>query len=795
MPMKMEKALRGLVFLIILIAGTETNAQDIRNNPGSNHGNRFEQLGTILPTPNEYRSASGAPGPRYWQQRCDYDITCELDEDNRKLFGKETITYFNNSPDILTYLWLQLDENQHSAVNNAGYQSSNFMPGKLTERDLENLKGIKDKPFGFNIDKVTDSSGKPLKYTVNKTMMRIDLPQPLKPGRRYVFKIDWNYFIVERMKYGGRGGYEYFPEDGNDIFTMAQWYPRLCVYSDFQGWQNKQFAGSGEFALAFGNFKVSMTVPSDHVVMSTGLCQNYSQVLTSKEMERWKKAQNAREIIEIVTLPEAVAREKNRSRKKKTWVFKADMVRDFAWGSSRKFVWDAMPEYVEGKKVMCMSAYGKEAYNLYRRYSTKAVAHTIKTYSKFTIPYPYPVAQSIEASNGMEYPMICFNFGRCEKDGTYSEGTKNGMIGVVIHEVGHNFFPMIINSDERQWTWMDEGLNSFVEYLSEELWDNKFPVGKGPAYKIVDYMKMPKDQLEPIMTNSENIVMFGPNGYSKPATGLNMLRETIMGRELFDFAFREYARRWAFRHPTPADLFRTMEDASGEDLDWFWRGWFYNTDPVDISLDSVRWAVLNTEEPDDTSSLENRQIRQTVGKPILNNFDDISKIRNRNDQSIRFLTDTDTSLQDFYWKYARGLVRVDSTPFFIQAPPRNEEQLSAAERKRMADSVFLYELSFSNKGGMVMPIIIEWTYKDGSKETDRIPVYVWRKNESKVVKTFARNKEVASIKLDPMRETADIQEGNNSWPAATPPSKFRMFKSRNGGRQTGNNPMQREIKN
>jgi hypothetical protein len=774
-------------------------AQDIRNNPGSNHGNRFEQLGTILPTPNEYRTASGAPGPKYWQQRCDYDIICELDEENRRLRGKETIKYFNNSPDVLTYLWLQLDENQHSNENNSGYQSSNFLPGKLSVRDLENMRGIKDKNYGVNIEKITDSSGKPLKYTINKTMMRIDLPQPLKPGRRFTFKVDWNYFIADRMRYGGRGGYEHFPDDGNDIFTMTQWYPRLCVYSDFQGWQNKQFAGSGEFALTFGNFRVSMTVPADHIVMSTGQCQNYSEVLSPAELSRWKKAQQATEVTEIVTLAEATAREKSKIKKKKTWIFNADMVRDFAWGSSRKFVWDAMPAWVEGKKVMCMSAYGKEAYNLYRRYSTKAVAHTIKTYSKFTVPYPYPVAQSIEASNGMEYPMICFNFGRCEKDGTYSEGTKNGMIGVIIHEVGHNFFPMIINSDERQWTWMDEGLNTFVEYLSEELWDNKFPVGRGPAYKIVDYMKLPKDQLEPIMTNSENIIQFGPNAYSKPATGLNMLRETIMGRELFDFSFREYARRWAFRHPTPADFFRTMEDASGEDLDWFWRGWFYNTDPVDISLDSVRWAILNMET--DSSEREPRQIRQNVAKPILNSYDDISKIRNRKDSSIRFLTDTDTSLQDFYWRYARGLARVDSTPFLISTAPRNEEPLTAEETKSYSESVYMYELTFSNKGGLVMPIIIEWTYVDGSKETDRIPVYVWRKNENKVTKAFAKAKEVKSVKLDPMRETADINENNNNWPVTSSPSKFQLFKNRTRERERdrnrpgGSNPMQREIKN
>src|SRR5215510_12179587 len=428
------------------------------------------------------------------------------------------------------------------------------------------------------------------------------------------------------MNEGWRGGYEYFAEDGNHLFTMAQWYPRLCVYSDFQGWQNHQFTGRGEFALTFGNFKVQMTVPADHIIGATGECQNYAQVLTPAQMARWQKAQTSKEPIEIVTLAEAKQGEANNTSAKKTWIFKADNVRDFAWGSSPKFVWDAMPAYVEGKKVMAMSFYGKEAYGLYRKYSTKAVAHTIQTYSKFTIPYPYPVAQSVEASNGMEYPMICFNFGRTEKDGTYSEGTKYGMLGVIIHEVGHNFFPMIINSDERQWSWMDEGLNSFVEYLTEELWDNKFPVrGKGPAFTIVDYMKLPKDQLEPIMSNSENIVRFGPNAYTKPATGLNMLRETIMGRKLFDYAFKEYARRWAFKHPEPADFFRTMEDASGEDLDWFWRGWFYGTEACDIAIDSVR-----SFKPDFVTggTQKDTVIYSKLEQPRAPRYDDISKVRN-----------------------------------------------------------------------------------------------------------------------------------------------------------------------
>lgn len=789
-----------IAFAFLVLSFSCVQAQDIRNNPGSNHGNRFEQLGTILPTPNEYRTASGAPGPKYWQQRCDYDIVCELDEKDLRLNGKETLTYFNNSPDQLTYLWIQLDENQHSKNDNSGYQSSSTMQQRYGEGSF--AAEDKTDKFGDKIVKITDANGKDLKYTINKTMMRVELPTVLKPGQQFIFKIDWYYYIPDRMTLGGRGGYEYFAEDGNYLFTMTQWYPRLCVYSDFQGWQNHQFVGSGEFALTFGNFKVSMTVPSDHVVMGTGQCQNYAAVLSPAQLNRWNKAQKAKDVTEVVTLAEATAREKAKSNSKKTWIFKADMVRDFAWGSSRKFVWDAMPINVEGKKVMCMSAYGKEAYNLYRKFSTKAVAHTIRTYSHFTIPYPYPVAQSLEAANGMEYPMICFNFGRCEKDGTYSEGTKNGMLGVVIHEVGHNFFPMIINSDERQWTWMDEGLNSYCEYLAEELWDNKFPVSKGPAYKIVDYMKLPKDQLEPIMTNSENIAQFGPNAYSKPSTGLNILRETIIGRTNFDYAFKEYARRWAFKHPTPADLFRTMEDASGEDLDWFWRGWFYNTDPVDISIDTVKWAVLNTEAVAPRMNAGNNVIKQTLSKPNLNSFEDISKIRNKEDKQIVFATDADLSLRDFYWNYDRGLAKVDSTPVEITIPAAVIDTFTTEQKMALAGNKNVYELTFSNKGGLVMPIIIEWTYKDGSKEIDRIPVQIWRKNENKVTKAFIKNQEVVSIKLDPMRETADINERNNSWPAISTPSKFQLFKGGGGGGRGprggaggSGNPMQREIKN
>ncbi len=803
--------MRKLLFSLFMLCALGTiHAQDIKNNPGSNHGNKFEQLGTILPTANEYRTASGAPGTKYWQQRADYDIKCELDEANLKLKGSETVTYYNNSPDLLTYIWLQLDENEHSTINNANYQDRTTLGRSVTTSAIDALASQNtDNGYGHIITKLTDATGKTLKYTINKTMMRIDLPVALKPGQKFVFNLDWNYKISDHNVFRGRGGYELFPEDGNSLFTMAQWFPRLCVYSDFQGWQNHQFTGRGEFALAFGNYVVQMTVPADHVVLGTGTCQNYAQVLSPAQLTRWNQAQNAKEPIEVVTLEEATKAEKQKSTAKKTWIFKAENVRDFAWTSSRKYIWDAMPAYVEGKKIMCMSGYAKEAYGLYRKFSTKVVAHTIKSYSKFSIPYPYPVAQSIEADNGMEYPMICFNNGRTNKDGTYSESTKLGMLGVIIHEVGHNFFPMIVNSDERQWTWMDEGLNSFVEYLTEELYDNKYPSrGMGAGYTMARYMSLPKDQLEPIMTNSENIVGFGPNAYSKPATGLNILRETIMGRELFDYAFKEYARRWAFKHPTPADLFRTMEDASGEDLDWFWRGWFYGIDPCDIAIDSVKHGVF---DPNAVAAAGGGFggrgggggggfAPRSIDKPVLSLYDDISKIRNREDKKILFLTDIDTSLRDFYWRYARGLEPYDSVTK-IPAPtgaPAALDALSAEDKAKYAD-VNLYEIAFSNKGGLVMPIIVEFSFADGTKETQRIPAQIWRKNENSVTKLFLTKKKAVSIKLDPLRETADINEGNNIWPkagtAAAEPSKFSLFKaaSRQRGQSQGVNPMQNAL--
>jgi hypothetical protein len=523
-------------------------------------------------------------------------------------------------------------------------------------------------------------------------------------------------------------------------------------------------------------------VPSDHLVCATGECQNYQQVLTPAQYKRWQQAQTATEPVEIGLIEDAKNAEKNKATGTKTWIFKADSVRDFAWGSSRKFAWDAMPVTCEGKRVMCMSFYGKEAYGLYHRYSTKVVAHTIKTYSKYSIPYPYPVAQSVEAANGMEYPMICFNFGRTEKDGTYTEGAKNGMILVIIHEVGHNFFPMIINSDERQWTWMDEGLNTFVQFLTEREFDANYPSQRGPAYKLVDYMKLPKNQLEPIMTNSENIIGFGANAYGKPATALNILRETVMGRELFDFAFRQYCRRWAFKHPEPADFFRTMEDASAVDLDWFWRGWFYDIEPVDVSLDTVKAYVIKKGEKLPV------KMDTVYTRPKAREFEYITTIRNR-ESGLKPLVDADTTLRDFYYHYK-------PSPEVIKEVKNKYANIEAMPDSTFAkyENKYIYELKFTNKGGLVTPLIIQFNYMDGTSEIERIGAYIWRKNEKEVTKTFLRNNKIVSIQLDPYRETADINEKDNSWNIQAEPSRYDLFKSRAAnvrGQSAGQNPMQK----
>ncbi len=765
------KKLTFILFISMIV--NAVNAQ--QNNPGSNHGNRFEELNYLLPTPNEYRTASGAPGPRYWQQRADYDMAVEIDEPNNVLTGSETITYYNNSPTPLNYLWLQVDENFHKPTSDNNYINKTQMESRMTNNQLINLEPWRKlQGYGVNITRVVDEGFRSLKYTINQTMMRIDLPTTLNPGQKFAFKIDWNYKINDKQTRGGRGGYEAFAVDSNNLYSITQFYPRLAVYSDFYGWQTLQFTGGAEFALTFGNFNVKITTPADHLVAATGECQNYKSMLTAPQYSRWQQAQTATQPIEVVTLEDALLASKTKSAAKKTWIYKAENVRDFAFNSSRRLAWDAMAINIEGKKIMCMSYYCKEAYALYRKYSTKVVAHTLKVYSKYTIPYPYPVAISIEAANGMEYPMIAMNYGRTEKDGTYSEGTKNGMFSVIIHEVGHNFFPMIINSDERQYWWMDEGLNTFVQFLAEQEFDINYPSSRGPAHKIVDYMRLPKDRLEPIMTKSDAVVNVGSNAYAKASTGLNILRETIMGRELFDFAFKEYAKRWAFKHPTPSDLFRTMEDASAVDLDWFWRGWYFGTDPVDLAIDSVKWYKMEL-----STTEKNMQA-----------FEPIHITKDKLDKTFGQAVNEDTTLRDFYYYNKANII----------ASAETEKQKASAETFDKENNSFwlnknIYQLSVSNVGGMLMPIIIEWTYIDGTKEVDRIPVGIWKQNEQQITKVFIKDKQVVAIKLDPNKETADINEANGMWPLKEMPTKFELFKQAQAaaprGQSAGVNPMQK----
>jgi hypothetical protein len=771
----MRKSIYGLALglLIALPAMAQWSEQ--------NHAERFEQLGPMLRSPNVYRTASGAPGHMYWQQKADHEIKVELNDDNQSIKGWQKVTYHNLSPDDLKYLWIQLDQNERAKDSNTPKIAESSINPKMSLRQLENILWH-DLDLGYKIHAVKDMAGKDIPVTINKTMMRVDLPQPLKAGQSMEFTVDWSFNIHDRMSFiGGRPGYEFFPKDGNYLYTMAEWFPRMAVYSDFEGWQHKQFVGRGEFALTFGDYKVSITVPADHMVGSTGVLQNPKEVLSSTELERWERAKKTFDKPVIIrTQAEAERLEKGKAKDKKTWVFHAENVRDFAWTSSRKFIWDAMAVKQGGNEVMAMSYYGKEGNPLWEQYSTRVVAHTLKSYSSRTFDYPYPVAISVEATNGMEYPMICFNYGRPDEDGTYSDAIKYGMISVIIHEVGHNYFPMIVNSDERQWSWMDEGLNTFLQYLAEQEWDRNYPSRRGPAHKIVPYMKSEKHLLEPIMTNSENIVQFGPNAYAKPATGLNILRETIMGRELFDFAFREYSERWMFKHPTPDDFFRTMEDASGVDLDWFWRGWFYGTEPVDISLEAVNWYKLDNRTPTEKKADAKKEFDREETY--------ISKTYNLKD-TPQTVVEADPATRDFYNSYNPFTV----TPEDETAYKAFMGSLSPKEKELMNSGLNFYELKFKNIGGLVMPLILQFNYADGTSEVERIPAEIWRLNETEVSKVFAKKKEVKSILLDPYRETADIDESNNMWPRQFSPSRFELFKGAGGvrGAASGDNPMKR----
>ena len=751
------KKLASLAFSFLFIA-TAVMSQDApkKRQKGHTDQNKFRQLKDVLPTPNNRRTASGAPGYEYTQQKVDYVMDIVIDEDKNLLIGNESITYHNNSKDYLEYLWVQLDQNMRSPDSKTPLAKSEDLGNTAFNSPATFTKNNLTKPadFGFKIQKVNSAMGSSLSYTVNRTMMRINLPKPLAPGNTFEFSIQWNYLINNSVTDGGRSGFELFT-DGNKNFTIAQFFPRLAVYDNVEGWQNMQFWGRSEWALEFGDYDVKITVPSDHIVDATGELQNEKKVLTKEQRVRFEKARTSfKDPVFIVTQEEAEKAEKLKSKKSKTWHFNAKNVRDFAFASSRKYIWDAMAVNINGKTIMAVSLYPKEGNPLWEEHSTRVVANTLEEYSKMTFDYPYSKAISVHADRqGMEYPMICFNYGRPQPDGTYSERTKRGMIGVITHEVGHNFFPMIVNSDERQWTWMDEGINSFVEILSELDYDPNFFTGNLPK-DIVRYMSMDQDNLSPIMSQGDYVKNFGPNAYTKPAAGLYMLRQTIMGPELFDYAFRTYSKRWMFKHPSPADFFRTMEDASAMDLDWFWRGWFYTTDYNDIGVKDVKKFYL-TDQPTQAAK-------------------QLAKRYNMN------LADYEGKL--VFFEQEKDGVPVDSKKAIeIDVIKNHMATMTEEQRAALKEAPnFFYQVTFEKPGGLVMPIIVELEYVDGSKERHTFPAQIWMKDDKEVTKVFRTTLAIKKITLDPDLETADIDTSNNSWPKKDD-SKFDKFKQKMKG--------------
>ncbi len=733
--------------------------------PGHLNQSKFKQMYEEFATPNMYRSASGTPGPNYYQQQADYKMDIELDDKNARIYGEETITYHNNAPEALEFLWLQLDQNVRAKDSKSPLRNGNglkdaYVPDAFSR---EFMGGKFD--GGFKIAFVKDANGNPLPYTINQTMMRVDLASPLKSGEKFSFDIKWWYNIPNHTIDRARSGYEYFEKDGNRSYVIAQFFPRMAVYSDVEGWQNHQFWGSGEFALPFGNYEVNITVPADHTLDATGELMNRKEVFTKEMMTRYEQAKKSYDKpVLIVTQAEAEAAEKGFSEKKKTWKFKAENVRDYGFATSRKFIWDMQAVKIGNKDVMAVSLYPKEGNPLWEEFSTKAVASTLKSYSAHTFDYPYHKAISVHAKNqGMEYPMICWNYGRPNEDGTYSDRTKYGMISVIIHEVGHNFFPMIVNSDERQWGWMDEGLDTFMQYLAEQEFgetfpeaiapNDKYPSRRGDPSKIVPYMSGDQTTISPIMSNPENVYQLGPNAYAKPATALNILRETVMGRELFDHAFKTYSQRWMFKHPTPEDFFRTMEDASAVDLDWFWRSWFYTTDYVDIGVKEVKkYYVSNTPGKKMKEYLAARNLTQANMRPLV------------------YLLDADSEEIDPEMNaMAPSDISVPLKEFMM-------DNMTAEERAAIKEPKFFYEVTFNKPGGIPMPLIVEYSYADGSSELVTYPPEIWRKNDIEVRRVVSSEQEIVGIMVDPKGETADIDITNNSWPKMDTPSEFNQFK-------------------
>jgi len=734
--------------------------------PGHENQSKFKQLYEEFATPNTYRSASGAPGPDYYQQQADYVMDIRLDDKNAKIFGEETITYTNNSPDDLEYLWVQLDQNIRTKDSKAALKNGSGI--SLGDQPSAFVNNYMTEPFdgGFNIDYVKDASGKALPYTINFTMMRVDLATPLKSGDKFSFDIKWNYNIPDHTINRARSGYEFFEEDGNRAYVIAQFFPRMAVYNDVEGWQNHQFWGNGEFALPFGDYEVNITVPADHILDGTGVLQNRKEVYTKEMMSRYEQAKKSYDKpVIIVTQAEAEAAEKGFSDKTKTWKLKAENVRDFGFATSRKFIWDMQAVKLGNRDVMAVSMYPKEGNPLWEEFSTKAVAHTLKSYSSHTFDYPYPKAISVHAKNqGMEYPMICWNYGRPNKDGSYSDRTKYGMISVIIHEVGHNFFPMIVNSDERQWGWMDEGLDTFMQYMAEQEFgeayptaiapNDKYPSRRGDPAKIVPYMSGDQSTISPIMSNPENVFQLGPNAYGKPATALNILRETVMGRELFDHAFKTYSHRWKFKHPTPEDFFRTMEDASAVDLDWYWRGWFYTTDYVDLAVKDIKkYYVSDTPNKKMQAYLAERGIPESNLRPMvyLEEYDDAGMVAPELKDNLP--SESSKTLKEFMM-----------------------DNMTAAERAAVKEPKYFYEVTFNSPGGLPMPLIVEYTYADGSVKNVTYPPEIWRKNSKEVSMVISSTTELSGVNIDPKMETADIDTTNNSWPKKEQESDFDKMK-------------------
>ncbi len=744
-------------------------AQEGEKEQGHTNENKFRQLYDQFSTPNSYRTASGAPGHEYYQNTADYKMDIVLDDKNQRLSGEATVTYTNNSPNSLEYLWMQLDQNIREKESPSKEKNgSGFSPVMPVENFTESYMGD-EFDGGFNITSLT-KDGQPLPHKINWTMMRIDVPQPLKPGESFTFNIKWNYLINNHVTNRARSGYEHFEEDGNNAYVIAQFFPRMAVYNDVEGWQNYQFWGNGEWALPFGDYEVNITVPDDHVMEATGKLQNRKKVFTKEMLERYEQAQKSFDKpVVIVTQEEAEEAEKSFSEKTQTWEWKAEMVRDFAFATSRRFIYDAMNVKVGDKNVMAISLYPKEGNPLWEKWSTYAVASTLETYSDFTFQYPYHKAISVHAKNqGMEYPMICWNYGRPNEDGTYSDRVKYGMISVIIHEIGHNYFPMIVNSDERQWGWMDEGLNTFMQYLAEQEFGkkhpdalaglDKYPSRRGEPSKIVNYMKGNQDYISPIMSNPEQVYQLGNNAYGKPATALNILRETVMGHELFDYAFKTFSQRWMFKHPTPEDFFRTMDDASAVDLDWFFRGWFYTTDYVDIGLKEVKEFV-----PTNTPT--------EAGKELLARYGITDPENNPRTAGAVYVVEVGSEGFD------EAMLQKDALE---NAPSLNEyimDNYTEKERLELEVPKYFYEITFNKPGGLVMPVIVEYTYEDGTSKKVTYPVQVWRKNDKEISKAITSDQRIVKITIDPDLETADVDLSNNTWPMEEEKSEFEEFKN------------------